>query len=87
MILLLFLAISFAGIYCHWLKSYLRETIYSGFFDYMRCEPKHTGLTLFTVISALAVLHQTGSLVSLNEQSVIIAFMAGFAADSSLNKE
>lgn len=85
--LLLFFAVSLAGIYCHWLKSWLRETIASGFFEYMRNQPKHTGAMLFTAISALLTLHQTGALVAIDQQSIIIAFMTGFTADSAVNKE
>jgi hypothetical protein len=84
---LAYLVAAFVGIYAHWLKSWLRETIASSFVEYMVNEPKHTGATLFTMVTALITLHQTGSLDDLTQQSVILAFGTGFVADSTLNKE
>ena len=78
---------AFLGIYCHWLKSWLRETITSNFIEYMVLAPKHTGATLFTLATALITGYQTGLFTGLDEQSLTIAFMTGFTADSAVNKE
>ena len=78
---------SLVGVYAHWLKSWLRETITSGFIEYMVQAPKHTGAMLFTLATALITGYQTGLFTSLDEQSLTIAFMAGFTADSVVNKE
>jgi phosphotransferase system glucose/maltose/N-acetylglucosamine-specific IIC component len=75
------------GVYAHWLKSWLRETITSSFIDYMVQAPKHTGAMLFTLAAALVTGYQTGMFTGLDEQSLTIAFMAGFTADSTVNKE
>lgn len=78
---------AFFGIFMHWLKSWLRETITANFFEYMVQAPKHTGATLFTLATALITGYQTGMFTGIDEQSLTIAFMAGFTADSAVNKE
>ena len=78
---------SLAGIFAHWLKSWLRETITASFIEYMIQAPKHTGAMLFTLATALIAGYQTGMFTGLDEQSLTIAFMAGFTADSTINKE
>jgi hypothetical protein len=75
------------GIFCHWLKSWLRETITSSFIEYMVLAPKHTGAMLFTLATALITGYQAGMFTGLDEQSLTIAFMAGFTADSVVNAE
>lgn len=79
--------VSFLGIFCHWLKSWLRETITSNFIEYMVLAPKHTGAMLFTLATALITSYQVGMFTGLDEQSLTIAFTAGFTADSVVNKE
>jgi hypothetical protein len=81
------ISMSIIGIFCHWLKSWLRETITSNFIEYMILAPKHTGAMLFTLATALITGYQTGLFTGLDEQSLTIAFMAGFTADSAVNKE
>lgn len=78
---------AFFGIFAHWLKSWLRETITANFIEYMIGAPKHTGAMLFTLATALITGYQTGLFTGLNEQSLTIAFMAGFTADSAVNAE
>lgn len=78
---------SLIGIFCHWLKSWLRETIASSFIEYMVQAPKHTGAMLFTLAAALITGYQTGLFTGLDEPSLTIAFMAGFTVDSAVNKE
>ena len=76
-----------AGIFAHWLKSWFRETISLNFFMYLVEAPKHTGAMLFTLITGLFSAYHTGMFDTLNEQTITIAFLSGFAADSSLNAE
>lgn len=79
--------VAFVGMFCHWLKSWLRETISATFLEYLVSAPKHTGATLFALITALITAYQTGLITGIDEQSITIAFMAGFTADSAINKE
>ena len=87
MIIMAVILMSLVGIFTHWLKSWLRETITSGFITYMVEAPKHTGAMLFTLATGLFTAYQTGMFAELNEQALTIAFLSGFAADSSLNAE
>jgi hypothetical protein len=80
-------AVSLVGVFAHWLKGWLREEITSNFIWYMVEEPKHTGAMLFTLVTTLITLYQTHAIIGLDEQSLTIAFMTGFTADSSVNKE
>jgi hypothetical protein len=78
---------SLIGIFCHWLKSWLRITITSNFIEYMVYAPKHTGAMLFTLATALITGYQIGMFTGLDEQSLTIAFMTGFTVDSVVNAE
>jgi len=78
---------AFLGIFCHWLKAWSRETITANFFEYMRYAPKHTIAMLFSLATALITAYNTGLLTGLNEQTLTIAFLAGFTADSAINAE
>jgi len=87
MIIAVVILASLIGIFAHWLKSWLRETITANFFEYMVGAPKHTGAMLFTLTTALITGYQAGLFTGLDEQSLTIAFMAGFTADSAVNAE
>ena len=87
MLTVVIICVAFLGVFTHWLKSWLRETITSSFIEYMVLAPKHTGAMLFTLAAALITGYQTGLFTGLDEQSLTIAFMAGFTADSAINKE
>lgn len=78
---------SLIGIFCHWLKSWLREAITANFIQYMVQAPKHTGAMLFTLATVLLTSYQAGMFTGLDMQSLTIAFMAGFTADSAVNAE
>ena len=78
---------SLIGIFCHWLKSWLRITITSNFIEYMVYAPKHTGAMLFTLATELLTGYQIGVFTGLDAQSLTIAFLVGFTVDSVVNKE
>ena len=87
MIITVVIIMSIVGIFTHWLKSWLRGTITSNLYWYMVEAPKHTGAMLFTLATALITGYQTGMFTGIDEQTLTIAFMAGFTADSTVNKE
>jgi len=84
---LIVFAVSLTGVFFHWLKCWLREEVSANFILYMVEAPKHTGAMLFTLVTTLITLYQTQAIIGLDEQSLTIAFMTGFTADSSINKE
>lgn len=49
--------------------------------------PKHTIAMLFSLATALFTAYNTGLLTGLDEQTLTIAFLAGFTADSTINAE
>jgi hypothetical protein len=81
-----FILIAFSGVFFHWLKKYARNELSCSFLDYLVSYPKHTVLTMMTLVSALFTLQTSGVFAELTPQNIGLVFMAGFTADSTLNK-
>lgn len=79
--------ISLLGVIAHWLKAWLRGAITSSLYWYMVEAPKNTGAMLYTLTASLLTSHFTGVITGFDEQSIVICFLAGFTADSTINKE
>ena len=84
---LIFVIAALGGVFVHWFKSWCRNQVQGSFWYLLRSEPKQTGLTLLALLSGLYALHSTGSLSVMNEQSLALAFLSGFSANSAFNKE
>lgn len=80
------LALSLLGLASHWLKKYCRGQSKASFKDYMLHYKKRTIASVFTVISAVIALYSTMYTVELTGQLASLAFLAGYAGDSAVNK-
>lgn len=86
MTFLALLALSLLGLASHWLKKYYRGQSKASFKDYMLHYKKRTIASVFTVISAVIALYSTLDAVELTGQLASLAFLAGYAGDSAVNK-
>lgn len=87
MIILILVAVSFLGVFIHWLKSWCRNQVQSNFIGYSVGEPKHTMLTMMSLMAALFALYSNGNFSDLSHQTLALVFFTGFSADSAFNKE
>jgi len=85
MTLILLLLTGFAGLFAHWYKRWLRGQTVAGFIDYMSTHKRHSAASVLSLFGAIAVIC-AGADVELTQQSVALAFTAGFSVDSTLNK-
>jgi hypothetical protein len=75
-----------AGGLAHWLKRWLRGECKCGIRDYLTGEWRSTLLSLVTSLGAATVMISEGQGLDGSPQTLALAFMAGYAADSALNK-
>jgi hypothetical protein len=78
------LAIALVGLFSHWLKKWGRGQTKAGFVEYMRVHRRHSIASVCAVIGEVVSLYLSGQ--AGNELAPGLAFMAGFVADSVMNK-
>lgn len=78
------LAVALMGLFSHWLKKWGRGQTQAGFVEYMQAHRRHSVASVCTVVSAVVGLYLGGQ--AGNELAPGLAFMAGFSADSVMNK-
>lgn len=83
---ILYYLISLSGVYFHWLKKYARNELSCGFLRYFVVEPKNTIRTVMALVGSVFALQSNGVFSELTQQNIGLAFMAGWVADSALNK-
>jgi|GEM_PF-2642579 len=83
---IIFYLIAFSGVYCHWFKKYARDQLSCSFARYLIVEPKNTFVTLITLLVAMFTMQGSGILLELTRENISLVFMAGWTADSALNK-
>lgn len=86
MIIFIFILVSLAGVFAHWLKKWCRDEVQGGFIHWLISEPKHTLYTFMTLGGALYTLYSTGALIDINRETIALVFLTGFSADSTFNK-
>lgn len=86
MTFLALLALSLLGLASHWLKKFCRGQSKASFKDYMMHYKKRTIASLMTVLAAVVALYSTYDTVTLTGQLASLAFLAGYAGDSAVNK-
>lgn len=77
--------VSFLGLAAHWFKCNWRGQSACSLVDYLTTHKRNTIASIFSSIGAIEAMVAVGG-VTLNEQSLAMAFMAGFTLDSTLNK-
>ncbi|BBL73971.1 hypothetical protein [Methylomagnum ishizawai] len=83
-------ALAGLGALAHWAKRRLRGETPDGLFDHLGENFGHTLLSLFASLGAIsseiAALVANGTPVDGSPQSLALAFLTGYGADSALNK-
>lgn len=79
------LLIALVGLVTHWAKRYSRGQLECSFTEYMQTHKRNTIASLATAGAAVVALYSTGDLEMTN-QTMALAFLAGYAGDSAVNK-
>lgn len=85
MTLILLLLAGFSGLFAHWFKRWLRGQTEAGFIDYMSTHKRHSAASVLSLLGAIIAMVAVAD-VELTQQTLALAFMAGFSIDSTLNK-
>jgi hypothetical protein len=79
---LIFIMAGFLGLLGHWFKRYARGQSSQSFYGYMTEHWKHSAASVVTMIAAVLALANN----ELSQQSLSMAFLAGYSIDSMVNK-
>ena len=79
---IVFFVIGFFGLTAHWYKRWVRKQCAKNFFIYMRENRRHTIASVCTMAAGVMTLAGSG----LSQESLSLAFLAGYSIDSMLNK-
>ena len=87
MTLITLLLLAAVGLFAHWLKKYCRGQSRASFKEYMLRYKKQSIASATTALAAVATIYSTTeSIDALTGQLAGLAFLAGYASDSVMNK-
>jgi hypothetical protein len=85
MTLIFFILAGLAGMVAHWFKKWATGEFDCNLYEYIMVHKRHTAGAVLTTVGSIIGLVATGN-VEISQQTLALAFFAGYTFDSSMNK-